>query len=71
MTLDKRIRVGSEGRRVVRARIEAYNVLNHTEFSTIGTTMTLSGTTNLSTTWGQYTATRAARVISTTVRLEF
>jgi hypothetical protein len=71
LTLDKRIPLGKEGKRVIRARIEAYNVLNHTEFNAIGTTMQLSGTTNLNTQWGQYTGTLPARVLSTTLRFEF
>ncbi len=71
VTLDKRIPLGENTRRVVRARIEAHNVLNRTQFSTMGTTMQLSGATNLSTTYGQFTATRPSRVLSTTIRLEF
>jgi hypothetical protein len=71
VTLDKRIPLGKESKRVLRARIEAYNVFNHAEFNTIGTTLQLSGTTNLNTQWGQYTATNPARVLSTTLRFEF
>jgi hypothetical protein len=61
----------SNERRVLRARIEAYNVFNHAEFNAIGTTLSLSGATNLNTTWGQFTADNAARVLSTTLRFEF
>jgi hypothetical protein len=70
-TLEKRIPIGRNERRNLRLRIEAYNILNHTEFSTIGTSLQLSGANNLSTTWGQYTATLPARVMSTTLRFEF
>jgi hypothetical protein len=70
-TIEKRIPVGKSERRVIRLRAEAYNLLNHTEFSTIGTSLQLSGITNLSTTYGQYTATLPARVLSSTIRFEF
>jgi hypothetical protein len=56
---------------VLRIRIEAYNVFNHTGFSTIGTRMETKGTNQTNTTWGQYTATLAPRQMSTTLRLEF
>lgn len=75
MALDKRIPLGKESRRAIRARIEAFNVFNHAEFSTIGTTLTLSGATgtntNTNTQWGQYTATYSPRQLATTLRFEF
>ena len=71
VTLDKRIPLGHSERRVLRARIEAYNVFNHTEFSTIGTSLQLLGATNVNTQYGQYTATLPQRVLSTTLRVEF
>jgi hypothetical protein len=71
VTLDKRFPLGHSERRVLRARIEAYNVLNHSEFSTIGTSLQLLGSTNVNTTWGQDTATLPQRVLSTTLRFEF
>ena len=71
LTLDKRIPLGKNERRVLRARIEAYNVLNHTEFNAIGTQLQLQGASNVNTTWGQYTGTMPARVFSTTLRFEF
>ena len=71
MTLDKRIRLGSNEKRQMRLRIEAYNILNHTEFSTIGTTLRLQGAVNQNTTYGQYTAAQPNRVLSTTIRFEF
>jgi hypothetical protein len=70
-TIEKRIQVGKNERRALRLRVEAYNILNHAEFSTMGTALQLSGTTNLNTTWGQYTATNPARVVSSTIRFEF
>ncbi len=71
MTLAKKIQVGKNERRILSLRIEAYNIFNHTEFSTIGTTLTLSGATNTNTTYGQYTATLSPRQMSTTLRFEF
>lgn len=71
LTLEKKIRVGQNEKRLIRARIEAYNVFNHTEFSTIGTTLQLLGTVNQNTQYGQYTATMPQRQMSTTLRFEF
>jgi hypothetical protein len=71
MTIEKRIRLGSNERRVIRMRLEAYNVFNHTEFSTIGTSLQLQGSTNVNTTWGQFTATQPQRQMSTTIRVSF
>lgn len=70
VTLDKRIPFWGE-RRVIRLRVEAYNILNHTEFSAFGTSMSLLNGVNTNTLYGQYTATLPARVLSTTIRVEF
>lgn len=69
VTLDKRIPLGE--RRVVRLRIEAYNVFNHTEFSSIGTSLQMLNGVNTNTLYGQYTGTMPSRVLSTTLRFEF
>ena len=71
MTLEKRIRIANSDRRVVRLRLEAYNVFNHAEFSTLGTTLSLRAGVNTNTTYGQYTATQSPRQMSTTLRFEF
>jgi hypothetical protein len=71
VALQKVARIGKEGKYRVSARIEAFNVLNHTEFSAIGTTITLLGATNTNTQTGQYTATYSPRQIATTLRFEF
>ena len=71
LTLDKRIPLSKDGKRQIRARIEAYNVFNHTEFNSIGYQMTLQGASNTNRTYGQYTGTMPARVLSTTIRFEF
>jgi hypothetical protein len=71
VTLQKQIRLGKSERRTLQLRFEGYNVFNHTEFSTIGTTMQLSQGKQINSTYGQYTATMPARVLSTTVRVQF
>jgi hypothetical protein len=71
LTLDKRIQIGHNERRVLRTRIEAYNLFNHTEFNSIGTTLQLLGSTSVNTQYGQYTGTMPSRVLSTTLRFEF
>ena len=71
MTLARRILLGKSEAYSIRIRIEAYNVFNHTQFQTIGSTYTFSGTTNTNTETGQYTATYSPRTLSTTVRFEF
>jgi hypothetical protein len=71
VTLEKRIRLGSNERRQLRLRLEAYNVFNHTEFSTFGTNLKLSGASNTDTTYGQYTDALPSRVLSTTLKFEF
>ena len=70
MTLEKRVPFFSE-KRVLRFRIEAYNVFNHAEFSSIGTSLSLRSGVNTNTTYGAYTGTRPPRQMSTTVRFEF
>jgi hypothetical protein len=71
MNLEKRIQIGKDTRRQIRLRLEAYNAFNHAEFSSIGTTIALLGTTNTNTQTGQYTATMSPRQMSTTLRFEF
>jgi hypothetical protein len=71
LTLNKTIPLGKSERRSLGLRIEAYNLFNHTEFSTINASLQLSGANNLNTLYGQYTATLPSRVLSTTIRLQF
>jgi hypothetical protein len=71
MTLERRMRIGKSEKRMLRFRLEAYNVLNHAEFSSIGTSLSLRNGVNTNTTFGQYTGTRPPRQMSTTVRFEF
>jgi hypothetical protein len=68
--LDKRIPI--KERVSVRLRFQAFNVFNHTEFNTIGTTFSWNAANvNLNTTTGQYTATKNARQMAFTARVEF
>ena len=71
MTLEKRLRLGQSEKRLLRFRIEAYNVFNHAEFSSIGSSLSLRNGVNTSTTYGAYTNTRPPRQMSTTLRFEF
>jgi len=71
VTLQKRIHFSKSERRVLQLRFEGYNILNHAEFTTMGTSMQLSGAANTNTTYGQFTATNPGRVLSTTARIEF
>jgi hypothetical protein len=74
--LQKTIPLGSE-KRILQLRIEAYNVLNHTEFNGIGSALTMlylpfdPTPMNISTNLGQYTSTRPPRVLATTLRFQF
>jgi hypothetical protein len=71
MTLEKKVQLGNNEKHMLRFRLEAYNVFNQTEFSSIGTGLSLRNGVNTSTTYGQYTGTRPPRQMSTTVRFEF
>jgi hypothetical protein len=70
-SLEKRVHLGNNEKRVLRLRLEAYNIFNHAEFNSMGTSMALVGTSNVNTTYGELTGTRPPRQISTTVRFEF
>src|SRR5262249_562823 len=68
--LDKKISI--KERAALRLRFQAFNVFNHTEFNTIGTTYQWNAAlANLNTTTGQYTATQPARQMAFTARIEF
>lgn len=72
-SLGKKIPVGLGERRALSIRFETYNTFNHTEYSSIGTSFRfrLSNGAQTSTTIGQYTGTRAARILSLAVRFSF
>jgi hypothetical protein len=69
LSLERSIGFGKKEKGHVLIRLEAYNVFNHTEFSNIDANYTFgAGGVNTDTTTGQYIATNAARVVSTTLR---
>ena len=72
-SLGKKIPVGLGERRALSLRFETYNTFNHTEYSTIGTSFRfrLPSGAQTSTTVGQYTGTRAARILSLAIRFTF
>jgi hypothetical protein len=68
--LDKKIAI--KERAALRLRFQAFNVFNHTEFNSIGTTFQWNAAgANLSTTTGQFTGTQPARQMALTARVEF
>jgi hypothetical protein len=69
-SLDKRVALAE--RVALRLRFQAFNVFNHTEFSSIGTTLQWNAAgVNLNTTTGQFTATKPPRQMALTARIEF
>jgi hypothetical protein len=71
LTLNKVFTLGEKGR-TLGINFQAYNVFNHTEFNTIGTTYTFNaGGTNTNTTTGQYTAAQPNRQGVVTARFQF
>jgi hypothetical protein len=73
VTLTKTIPLASE-KRVLKIQAQAYNVFNHTEISSIGSSIQISPTTNLVTnpaTLGYITGAVNARVLAFSARLQF
>ncbi len=73
VTLTKNIPLGSE-KRILRVQAQAYNVFNHTEISSIGSSGQYSPTTNQVTngaTLGYITGATNARVLAFSIRLQF
>ena len=72
MSLSRDIQVGRDTKRVIKLRLEAYNVFNHPEFITYGTTYTFgAGGVNTNTTTGQFTSANSPRVVETTLRFNW
>jgi len=70
LALDKRIAIREWVS--IRLRFQAFNVFNHAEFNSIGTTYSFNAAgVNLNTTTGQYTGTQPARQLALTARIEF
>lgn len=73
LTLTKNIPLGSE-KRILRVQAQAYNVFNHTEITSIGSSGQYSPTTNQVTnaaTLGYITGATNARVMAFSIRLQF
>ena len=71
MTLEKAIPLGGE-KRVIRIRWQAFNVFNHPQFSTVGSTYTFNAAgANTNTTTGQYTGALNPRQMVLGARFEF
>ena len=75
MTIAKRIPVQIHGREAAfRIQIQAYNVFNHVEWTTMGSTFSFSGansSVNTNTTTGLFTATNPPRQMALTLRFEY
>lgn len=72
LTLAKSFRLGEKESRRLIMNLQAYNVLNHTEFNTIGSTYSFNANgVNTNPTTGQYTATNQPREMVVTARFEF
>ncbi len=72
MTLSKRFPIKNE-QRFLQLRWEAYNVLNHTQYSSINTAARYDQVTGAQTNaqFGQVTGTRTARVMQGAIRFVF
>jgi Carboxypeptidase regulatory-like domain len=70
-SLSRSIPLGSE-KRLLKLRLEAFNVFNHTEFSGVNTSFTYdaNGKNTVSST-GQYTGDRGPRILSLELRFQF
>jgi hypothetical protein len=71
MSLFKNMPFGERMR--AQLRVEAYNVFNHTQFTTVGTSATFNPTTGAQTngTFGQYTAAANPRQLQLALRISF
>lgn len=68
--LDKKVSIREKV--ALRLRFQAFNVFNHTEFNSIGSTYLFNAAgINTNSTTGQYTDTQPARQMALTIRLEF
>jgi hypothetical protein len=72
MALKKQFPLGSE-KRTLQIRVEAYNVFNHTQFTTVNSAAVFNPTTGAQTNanFGAYTAAAPARILSFTARIQF
>jgi len=72
MTLMKRIPLGKSETRSLRIRVEAFNLLNHTQFNLINTAARFDGNGNqINSQFGQATSARQPRVLQLGATLYF
>jgi hypothetical protein len=73
MTLYKRINLGSDYKRNMQMRLEAFNVFNHTQFTGVNAGYTFAAATGLNTNanLGALTGERGPRVVSLELRVQF
>ena len=70
VALDKKVSIRE--RLALRVRFQAFNVVNHAEFNSIGTSSSVNAAgAQLSTSYGRYTGTQPSRQMAFTARLEF
>ena len=72
MTLTKSIPIGLGEKRVLKLRLEAFNVFNHTQFSGVNTGFIFAPDgSNTNSAIGNYTSTRGPRILATELRFQF
>ncbi len=73
MSLGKKIPIGLGEKRQLQFRFEGYNVFNHTNYSAVDTAFRFNSKTGVqtSTSLGNYTATRPARILAMSLRFQF
>lgn len=73
MALKKQIPLGAGERRTIQLRVEAYNVFNHTQFTTVNSAAQFNPTTGAqaNANFGAYTAAAPARILSFSARVQF
>jgi outer membrane receptor protein involved in Fe transport len=73
VAMNKRIRVGLGEKRTLQLRVEAYNVFNHTQFTTQNAAAQFNPTTGSqnNANFGAYTAAAPGRVLSFSLRFQF
>jgi hypothetical protein len=73
MSLGKKIPIGLGERRQLQFRGEAYNTFNHTNYSSVDSTVRFNSRTGAqtSTSIGNFTGTRPARIMALSLRFQF
>jgi hypothetical protein len=75
MSLGKKIPIGLGERHSLQFRLEGYNTFNHTNYSSVNSTIRINSKTgaitNLASGLGDYTGTRPARIMALSLRFAF